>query len=209
MLNPRYKIIVFSFVAFIGLILGISYIIEEYRNFSSKPFINNPSNNQIFIREEIKDKDNLRLEEIAPKPGYLAPDFSLHDINGKSISLSQFRGKIVFLNIWATWCGPCRVEMPAMEKLYQKFKNESFVILAVSIDSQGESVVIPFLKEYGITFPILFSPDSGIMDIYMVNALPASYIIDKKGNIVTQVLGGRNWFGPKTIETFEYLIHKT
>ena len=207
MLNPGYKIILLSFVAFILLVLSIAFITKGPKTLSPALSINNPSNNKIVNRGEIKD--NLRLEEIAPKTGYLAPDFSLPDKNGKPISLSQFRGKVVFLNIWATWCGPCRIEMPAMEKLYQKFKSESFVILAVSIDSQGESVVMPFLKKHGITFPILFYPDSSIMDIYMVNALPTSYIIDKKGNIVTQVLGGRNWFGPKTIETFEYLIHKT
>jgi len=209
MLNSRYKIIVLSFVAFILLALSISLFTKGFKTLSPVLFTNNPLSNQISTRGEIKDKDNLRLEEIAPNIGYIAPDFTFPDSNGESVSLSQFRGKIVFLNIWATWCGPCRVEMPAMEKLYQKFKNEDFVILAVSIDRQGKSIAMPFVKELGITFPILFSPDSAILDIYMVNALPTSYIIDKKGNIVTHVLGGRNWFGPKTIETFEYLIHKT
>ncbi len=209
MLNQRYKIIAFSFIAFILLLLSISFVTNEFQTLSPVLSTDNPSTNQISNRGEINDKNSLRLDEIAPKPEYLAPDFSLPDINGKSVSLSQYRGKIVFLNIWATWCGPCRVEMPAMEKLYRKFKKENFALLAVSIDSQGKSVVMPFLKKYGITFPILFSPDSGIMDIFRVNALPTSYILDRKGHIVAHVLGGRNWFGPKTIETFEYLIHKT
>ncbi len=139
----------------------------------------------------------------------MAPDFTFPDMDGKPVSLSQFRGKVVFLNIWATWCGPCRIEMPDMEKLYRKFKKEDLVILAVSIDRLGEPVVKPFVKELELTFPILLSPDGRVQRIYMVNALPSSFIIDKSGRVVTRVVGARNWFGAETIETFEYLIRNT
>ncbi len=207
MLNPRYKVAFYSFGAF-TLLLLVSGFFMKHENVFAFFSKYESGKNQSSKNNNIKQAKPLS-EEIAPQDGFMAPDFSFPDMNGKSVSLSQFRGKIVFLNIWATWCGPCRIEMPDMEKLYRKFKKEDLVILAVSIDRQGEPVVKPFIKELGLTFPILLSSDGSIQRIYMVNALPSSFIIDKSGRIVTRVVGARNWFGAETLETFEYLIRKT
>ncbi len=154
-----------------------------------------------------KNQENHLRGKIAPYEGFMAPDFTFPDIHGKSVSLSHFKGKVVFLNIWATWCGPCRTEMPDMEKLYQKFKKEDFVILAVSIDLQGKSVVIPFIQELGLTFPVLLDPDGTIQNVYEIKALPSSFIIDKEGFIELRITGARDWLNPKIIETFEHLIN--
>lgn len=202
-----YKVIFYSFTVFILLIISISFIINY-----SNPFSFFTKEDTAKSRTETEEKSEQKIEltnEIAPQSGFLAPDFTFPDINGSSVSLSQFKGKVVFLNIWATWCGPCRIEMPAMEKLHQKFKNEDFVILAVSIDRQGASVVIPFMEELELTFPVLLDPNSTIQNIYMVSALPSSFIIDKTGRIAARVTGARDWFGSDTIETFEYLIRET
>ncbi|MEO5956651.1 MAG: TlpA disulfide reductase family protein, partial [Nitrospiraceae bacterium] len=93
------------------------------------------------------------------KLGEPAPNFRLRDLNGHSVSLSDLRGKVVLLNFWATWCGPCRVEMPAMEELYRTFSRNDFEILAVSTDAQGASVTRPFQQENHLTFPILHDAD--------------------------------------------------
>ena len=206
MLNSCNKIIFYSFGAFI-LFLFISGLLIKNGNvlaFVSK----NESTNQLSTKNKKKQTEPL-TKEIAPQEGFMAPDFTFPDMNGKPVSLSQFRGKIVFLNIWATWCGPCRIEMPAMEKLYRKFKKEDLIILAVSIDHQGKSVVMPFMQELGFTFPVLLSREGRIQSVYMIRALPSSFIIDKTGRIAVRVEGALNWFGDETIESFEYLIHKT
>lgn len=188
---------------FILLAIGVSFYIKDQN------LVGNISDekNKTLIGE--KKNSDESTKEVAPQTGFMAPDFTFPDIYGTEVTLSHLRGKVVFLNIWATWCGPCRIEMPAMEKLSRKFKNEKLVILAVSIDQQGESVVKPFVQELGLTFPILFSPDGSIQRIYMVNALPSSFIIDKTGRIVARVTGARDWFGSETVETFEYLINET
>ncbi len=208
MFNSHYKIYFYSFAVFILLILSIRLLVNQGNLFavSSKE---GPAKSLIDTNKKKKQEDHL-TGEIAPQTEFIAPDFTFPEvISDKPVSLPQFKGKVVFLNIWATWCGPCRIEMPDMEKLYQKFKKEDFVILAVSIDKQGKSVVIPFMQELGLTFKVLLDPDGAIQRTYMVNALPSSFIIDKTGRIIARVIGAREWFGPETIETFEYLINET
>ncbi len=205
MLNLKHKIIFYSFVVF-SIICANLFITEGNLFADSSKEERSQSQPE---KGKKNDEENQLPNEIAPMEGFIAPDFTFPDIHGKSISLSQYRGKIVFLNIWATWCGPCRIEMPDMEKLWQKFKKEDFVILAVSIDRQGKSVVIPFLQELGLTFPVLLDPKSHIQSLYMVRALPSSLIVDKSGRIVSRVAGARNWFSSDMIEKFEDLINST
>lgn len=207
MLNSRLKTIFYSFGVFI-LFLLVSGLFIKNGNVLAFFSKDKSAKSQTSTNNNIKQAKSLS-KEIAPQEGFMSPDFTFPDVNGKLVSLSQFRGKVVFLNIWATWCGPCRIEMPAMEKLYRKFKKEDLVMLAVSIDRLGKAAVKPFIKELELTFPILLSPDGRIQRIYMVRALPSSFIIDKTGRIVARVTGARDWFGDDTIETFEYLIRKT
>ena len=134
-----------------------------------------------------------------------APDFSLPMLNGDVVSLGDYRGKVVFLNIWATWCPPWREEMPDMEKLSQKMKGEDFEILAVSIDANGAEVVAPFMKKNKLTFPALLDPKGITKGLYGITGVPETYIIDKQGNIVTRVVGPREWAGSKSVNLLKDL----
>ena len=132
-------------------------------------------------------------EEVAARIGYRPPNFTLQDLQGRTVELGSFRGKVVFINFWATWCEPCRAEMPAMEKLYQDFKDRDFVMLAISGDLGGKEDVKPFLEEFKFTFPILLDPDLKIHDLYGVRGIPTTFLIDKKGTVAQKMLGARDW----------------
>lgn len=134
----------------------------------------------------------------APAPGQrVAPDFVLPDMNGQVVRLSQLRGKVVLLNIWATWCPPCRKEMPTMETLYKKMKDTDFVMLAVSQDVDGKNAVAPYLKERGLTFPVLLDVDGEVGRKYGVTGYPETYIIDRQGHIVHHHIGYNDWSLPE------------
>jgi peroxiredoxin len=140
--------------------------------------------------------------------GLPAPDFTFPGLDGKKVSLSDYRGKVVFVNIWATWCPPCVEEMPSMQKLYQKLKGENFEILAVSIDSKGAKVVAPFMKKYKLTFPALIDYMNTIKRIYKTTGVPESYIIDKDGILAKKVIGPLDWSQPDILRLFRDLIEK-
>jgi peroxiredoxin len=131
--------------------------------------------------------------QVAPKIGYRPPNFALQNLEGKTVDLDSFRGKVIFINFWATWCIPCRAEMPLMEKLYQDFKDKDFVMLAVSEDLEGKSVVDPFVKEFKLTFPILLDPDLAVNSLYGIRAIPETFLIDKTGLITHKIPGARDW----------------
>ncbi len=140
--------------------------------------------------------------------GLPAPDFTFPGLDGKKVSLSDYRGKVVFVNIWATWCPPCVEEMPSMQNLYQKLKSENFEIMAVSIDSQGAKVVAPFMKKYKLTFPALMDSMGTIKRIYKATGVPESYIIDKDGILAKKVIGPLDWSQPDILRLFRDLIQK-
>jgi peroxiredoxin len=135
-----------------------------------------------------------------------APDFTLPGLNGELISLSDHKGNVVLVNIWATWCPPCVYEMPSMEELNQQFKNKNFKILAVSIDLSGAKAVAPFMKKHNLTFEALIDPAGTIMTSYGVNGIPQSFIIDKQGNIIKKVVGPIDWATPEIFRFFRDLI---
>ena len=140
--------------------------------------------------------------------GVPAPDFTLPDLDGKMVSLADYKGKVVLLNIWATWCPPCVEEMPSMEKLYQELKDEGFEILAVSIDVSGAKAVIPFMKKHKLSFSALTDTKGAIKSLYQTTGVPESFIIDKDGIIVEKVIGPRDWATPGAILTFRNLIQR-
>jgi len=127
-----------------------------------------------------------------------APDFTLEDIDAKKFSLKDYRGKVIMLNFWATWCPPCRREMPSMERLHQKFANKDFVVLAVNQMEDGDQV-FTFTGDLGVdlTLPILFDKDSSVSHAYGVMGLPTTYVIDKKGNVRFRAIGGREFDHPE------------
>ena len=140
------------------------------------------------------------------KLGEPAPNFQLRDLNGHLITLSDLRGKVVMLNFWATWCGPCRVEMPAMEQLYRMFQRKDFEILAVSTDAQGAAITRPFQQENRLTFPILHDPDYRVGLTYGARSLPMTFLIDRQGIIRHQVFGARDWEAPEAQQLIQMLM---
>jgi peroxiredoxin len=142
----------------------------------------------------------------AVKLGELAPNFQLRDLDGHLVALSDMRGKVVLLNFWATWCGPCRVEMPAMEKLYRTFLRKDFEILAVSTDAQGEVVTRPFQQENRLTFPILHDADYIVGLTYGARTLPMTFMVDREGVIRHQIFGARDWGAPEARQLVQMLM---
>ena len=140
------------------------------------------------------------------KLGEPAPNFQLRDLNGRMVALSDLRGKVVLLNFWATWCGPCRVEMPAMEQLYQTFPRKDFEILAVSTDAQGVAITRPFQQENHLTFPILHDSDFRVGLTYGARSLPMTFMVDRQGVIRHQVFGARDWGAPEAQQLVQMLM---
>lgn len=141
--------------------------------------------------------------------GSSAPNIVLPGLDGKTINLKDYRGKVVFLNIWATWCPTCRDEMPSMEKLYQTLKGEAFEILAVSVDKTGAKAVAPFMKSHKLSFPALLDPEGTIARPYGVTGVPESFIINKEGIIEKIVIGPIDWTEPAVVSFFRTLLKKT
>jgi peroxiredoxin len=138
--------------------------------------------------------------------GVPAANFTFPDLDGKMVSLADFRGKVVLLNIWATWCAPCVAEMPSMKKLYQEIKDEGFEILAVSIDESGAEAVKPFTEKHKLDFPVLLDTKGDIKALYQATGIPESFIIDKNGMLVEKIIGPREWASSGAIRFFRGLI---
>ncbi len=118
-----------------------------------------------------------------------APDFSLQDADGRTVQLSDYRGKVVLLNFWATWCGPCKMEIPWFIEFERKHKDQGFAVVGVSMDEDGWQAVKPFVSKLGINYRILLGSDS-IAQLYGgVDSLPTTFIIDREGRIATVHIG--------------------
>lgn len=138
-----------------------------------------------------------------------ASAFMLRDLDGKLVSLRDFEGKVVLLNFWATWCANCRKEMPAMERLYQSLRAESFAIVAISVDQAPAEKVKAFAEELKLTFPVLHDRDSIISRLYSNPGVPISYLVDREGRIVYRVVGEYDWFSPEARATVKALLQGT
>jgi peroxiredoxin len=138
------------------------------------------------------DKAMKELDLIRPAQQKLAEGFTLKKPDGSMFRLSEHRGKVVFINFWATWCLPCREEMPAMERLFQQSQKDGLVMLAVSVDADP-TVVAQLLKEQRFTFTVGLDPKMELANSYGVRALPASFLVDRKGYLAALALGPRSW----------------
>ena len=138
--------------------------------------------------------------------GVPAPDFTVPDLDGKMVSLSDYKDNVVLLNIWATWCPPCVQEMPSMEKLHQELKDEAFEILAVSVDEAGAETVKPFIEKHKLGFPVLLDTKGDIKTLYQATGIPESFIIDKDGIIIEKIIGPREWAASGAIRFFRNII---
>lgn len=127
----------------------------------------------------------------SPREGFLAPDFTLDTPDGSKVTLSELRGKIVVVNLWATWCLPCRAETPALEKAYEQYKNSGVVILGVDLTSQDSvSDVKSFVQEFKLTYPILLDQAGNVGYLYQLRGIPTTFFINREGIIRTEVVGG-------------------
>lgn len=152
--------------------------------------------------------DALLLKaEIKPIKGNpSAPLFNLEDLSGKKINLKQYRGQVVFLNFWATWCGPCKEEMPSMEALYKKSKERGFVFLTISVDYEEKKMVKEFIDKHHYTFPVLIDSKCVTLDLYGVKGIPTTILIDKKGRMVGRAIGPKDWNRTEIVNILNHLI---
>jgi len=139
------------------------------------------------------------------KEGTEIVDFELQDLTGSTRRLSDFRGKVVLLNFWATWCGPCRFEMPSMEKLYQRLNAKGLEIVAVNLQEDRSSVE-QFVDEYGLSFPVLLDTTGRIGATYGARSIPTTYIVDREGFVIAGTIGTREWDTEEYIRFFEKLL---
>jgi len=149
--------------------------------------------------------------ERKPRPtiGEQARDFTFVSLKGEKVSLSDFYGKkVVFLNIWATWCPSCKDELPTVQRLYEKFRGDDFEVLAVSIDAAGKKAVAPYMKKYRYTFTALLDTTGSIQLLYGTTGVPESFIIDKKGRIAFVEIGPGDWTDPKRQALIRGLIEE-
>ena len=156
------------------------------------------------------NKVDLKPFEVEyPAEAFIAPDFSLPSMSGGQLSLKDYRGKVVFINFWATWCATCKVEMPSMEKVYRKFKDQGLEMLTISVD-KDQSLIQPFLKEYDLTFPVLLDPNSETAKkAYKTTGVPETFIVNKQGIIVHKAIGPRDWATNDAMAAFKQLVEQS
>ena len=169
----------------------------------------------IFLNTDLSAKTDSRgmdrlfstLSVIKVPPAKDPIRINLEDLNGKSISISDFKDKIVFLNFWTTWCPTCRIEMPSMEKLHQKLKNKDFAMVTVNL-RESVSKVKAFFKEFKLTFTALLDSTGLVGASFGIRSIPTTYILDKTGRIIGRVNGPREWDSKAAIALFENLMDK-
>ena len=137
----------------------------------------------------VPDAAGLARVGSAPRTGFVAPDFTLETLDGETVALSGLRGQAVVINLWATWCSPCRAEMPALEHVWNDYRNQGLVVLAVN---QGETAarVGAFVEELGLTFPVLLDREGAVGARYQLRAYPTTFFVGRDGVVRDLVLGG-------------------
>ena len=193
----RKKYITITVLLFANLVLiaseGVSFTPEAALVKAAEP--SDVESGRLF-----RDMDIIRMPRIAPPV-----EISLLDIHDKQVTLADFKGKIVFLNFWTTWCFECRIEMPLMEKLHKRFKGKDFAVVAVNLREPATRVK-NFFEENKLTFTALLDSKGKIGSQFGVRAVPTTFILDKDGGIIGKVFGSREWNSQKSFDLFEHLI---
>jgi peroxiredoxin len=166
-----------------------------------------PSPNTEYAEELILHRlfRGMGITRVAPTP--VPRDMKLKGLDGAMVRFSDFKGKIVFLNFWATWCPACRLEMPSMEKLHNRFRNKDFVMIAIDLQEPA-STVRAFLKDHHLTFTALLDSDGEAAALFSVTSIPVTFILDKEGNIIGGALGAREWDKKEATSLFEHLVNQ-
>ena len=201
MRNKRIKYIFIMIILFLSAAAAVAFADDE----------------SVFMRNRTKDTltgDTLLVKNIdyfaalgisAPMTELAAIDFSTESLDGDFVNLFDFKGKVIFLNFWATWCGPCKAEVADIDKLWDTLKDEDFVVIAVDLREKKKKVRA-FMEEHGIDFPVYLDPSGKISNIYSVGGIPTTYIIDPDGNVVGRAVGPREWGGEESIEFMRSLM---
>ena len=142
----------------------------------------------------------------SPQEGFLAPDFTLQDLAGRSYTLSDLKGQVVLVNIWATWCGPCKREIPSLVRLYQSRRDKGLEILAVSVDRTSSARVASFAERFQMNFPVLLNPRGDVANKYWARSIPSTFLVDKKGVIRWKVVGTREWDDAQALAKIDPLL---
>ncbi|MHB1393421.1 MAG: TlpA disulfide reductase family protein [Clostridia bacterium] len=190
-----------NFKKILPAVLLAALLIWGIYDIAHKNNINNDTAENANISTEAKTDKSVEANTGIEK-GDQAPDFGLKTLDGKQAKLSDYRGKKVILNFWATWCPPCRAEIPDMEKFYSSYKDKGIVILGVNLtqSEKSQSDVGDFAKSYGITYPVVLDAENSVAGVYQVSAIPTSYIIDSRGIISEKVVG------PMDFETMKGML---
>lgn len=163
-------------------IVGLSFSIFSCDNQAQTGQDKNTASKQIQPMKNHPSKDDNSTK---------APDFELTNSEGETVRLSSFEDKVIILNFWATWCGPCRMEIPGFVDLYKKYNEKGLEIIGVSVDQSGWNAVKPFIKNYKVNYPILMFNNQVIMDYGGIRGIPTTFIINRKGEIVEKIVGLR------------------
>ena len=160
----------------------------------------------LFLSTAVSACSQQTMTPVAGLP--VAPDFTLMDMDGKRHRLSEQRGKVVMVNFWATWCPPCRKEMPSMQRAFEKLKNKNFVMYAINV-GEDEDTIFGFTFSTGVElrFPILLDKKGKVIKEWPVLGLPTTFIIDTEGRISYRAIGGREWDDPKLLKEIQKLLH--
>jgi peroxiredoxin len=150
----------------------------------------------------------LEAMGMAKVPPKAAPDFTLPSTDGQQVSLQQYRGKVVFLNFWATWCIPCREEMPALERLHQTYQTQDLAIISIDLKESADQVKV-FFQKHSLSFPALLDQNGSVFRDYLVAGMPTTYLIGRDGTMLARGVGGRDWTRAEALQLIQELIKPT
>jgi peroxiredoxin len=150
----------------------------------------------------------IGADDYGAEVGDRVPDYSAPDLTGEEISLASQQGKVVLINVWATWCGPCRVEMPPIQAAYERYREDGFNVLAVAIDAGPgyRDDVAEFVSELGLTFPVLLDPEARVSRLFQTVGVPETFVLDREGRIVKRLIGASDWNSPANQALIEELL---
>jgi len=165
-----------------------------------------------YREEKIQREREVEYERLYPSLGIQridppeeAEDFTLKTLKGGTVSLKDYRGRLIFLNFWATWCGPCRAEMPSMQRLWEEFKEEDFVILAIDIQEESK-LVSSFMNERGLSFPVLLDEKGKVARSYGIRGIPTTFFLNPEGEIIGKAVGARDWDSEESFQLIDELL---
>ena len=164
---------------------------------------------QTIIISSVEGREDsfAKMGVVPSKNEKLAPDFTLETPTGEKLSLKDFKGKTILLHFWATWCVPCKKELPTIQKVYEALGPNNFEVIAISIDRNNTENVKKYIKDYNLTFPVLLDQNQSVRKDYFILGLPTSYLIGADGNLKGFISGAREWDSDASKEMLSTLMH--